>query len=32
MVWNRTPERCRPLVEVGATQAPTLAEAGYDVC
>lgn len=25
-VWNRTPERCRPLVELGATQAASCAE------
>jgi len=32
-VWNRTPERCQPLVELGARQAATPAEAvaGADV-
>ena len=25
-VWNRTPERCRPLVELGARQAATPAK------
>jgi len=32
-VWNRTPERCRPLVELGASQAATPAEAvaGADI-
>ena len=32
-VWNRTPERCQPLVELGASQAATPADAvaGADV-
>ena len=29
-VWNRTPERCAPLVEKGASQADTPAEAVAD--
>lgn len=30
-VWNRTPERCEPLVEMGAEQAETPREAAEDV-
>ncbi|MCO6449505.1 MAG: NAD(P)-dependent oxidoreductase [Caldilineales bacterium] len=30
MVWNRTPERCAPLVEKGATQADSVAAAVAD--
>lgn len=29
-VWNRTPERCRPAVEAGAVQAPSLAQGARD--
>lgn len=30
-VWNRTAEKCEPLVAMGATEAPTPAEAAADV-